>query len=195
MEEKIDENLQKIKKALSDLKSHNKGAHEDLCTMDVDADASWKKVEITVDSGASRCVIDGDAYPGIARTPSAGSMTGQMFLGAGNGETMPNRGQKRFKTRSGKQSNVKNMTFQDVKVRKPLASVAAMNDKGNMVIFDCKESAILPSSAPELVEIRRLLKRVKDRLELEKKGGTFVMALWMQTEDKDEPEGFTGQGR
>ena len=63
------------------------------------------------------------------------------------------------------------------------------------MIFDCKESAILPSSAPELVEIRRLLKMVKDRIELEKKGGAFVMSLWMQTEDKDEPEGFTGQGR
>ena len=108
-------------------------------------------------------------------------------------DSMPNRGQKRFKT-CNKKGMKSGMTFQDVKVRKPLAAVSDINQKGNMVIFDCKEAAILPAGAPELEEIRKLLKKVKDRVALEEKNGTFIMSLWMQTEEA-EPEGFTGQGR
>ena len=191
-EDLIEEKLQKIKEAFGNLKAQN-AESADLLVMDVDDDASWKKVEITVDSGASKSVMDGDPYPGVKRVPSKGSVAGQMFRGAGMADSMPNRGQKRFKT-CNKKGMKSGMTFQDVKVRKPLAAVSDINQKGNMVIFDCRESAILPAGAPELEEIRKLLKKVKDRVALEEKNGTFIMSLWMQTEEA-EPEGFTGQGR
>ena len=73
------------------------------------------------------------------------------------------------------------MTFQDAKVRKPLAAVSGITGKGNIVLFDKKGSFIAPSDTPEVEEIRGLIGRVKNRIELEEKRGIYIMPVWVQT--------------
>ena len=161
----------------------------DLCNVDddrMDVDSApgrgWKKVEVTVDSGAAHSVIDGDQYPQVPREESAGSKRGQVYLGPGT-ERIPNRGQKRFKVvpRGQRQrQQMHQMTFQDAKVRKPLAAVSGIVDKNNLVLFDKQGSFIAPANEPEVAEIRRLIKQVKSRIALEEKRGVYIMPMWIQ---------------
>ena len=50
-------------------------------------------------------------------------------------------------------------TFQETDTRKPLLAVSDVNKKGNPCWFDSHQSFIMPKSAPELVEIRRLVQQ------------------------------------
>ena len=69
-------------------------------------------------------------------------------------------------------------TWQAAEVRKPLMAVSAINDKGNLVLFDLEGSAIVPSTAPEVAEIRKLVKQARDKIDLQRKGGVFTMRAW-----------------
>ena len=86
------------------------------------------------------------------------------------------------------------MTFQDAPVRKPLGAVSGITRKGNLVMFDCKGSFTVPSNAPEVEEIRRLVARAKDRITLEEKKGVYVMPIWVQTDPKADATVFGRQG-
>ena len=71
--------------------------------------------------------------------------------------------------------------FQGADVRKPLLAVSGLNDKGNPVWFDHDTtggSFIIPKGAPELLEIRKLIKQVKARVRLDRKGGIFQLRNW-----------------
>jgi hypothetical protein len=91
------------------------------------------------------------------------------------------------------------MTFQDAPVRKPLAAVSGITDKGNVVLFDRKGSFIAPEDAPELQTIRELIKQVKNRIELERKKGVYIMPIWVQSgkglSSKPKASVFLGQGK
>ena len=154
--------------------------------MDVDVvgKKGWRKVQVTVDSGAANSVINGDEYPKVPREESAGSRKGQVYLGPGS-EKIPNRGQKKFKVLPGGHKKPKNMTFQDAKVRKPLAAVSGITGKDNIVLFDKKGSFIAPSNCPEVEEIRRLIQKIKDKIALEEKNGVYIMPVWIQEEVSD----------
>ena len=62
--------------------------------------------------------------------------------------------------------------FQAADIRKPLLAVSGLNDKGNPVWFDHDQtggSFIIPKSAPELKEIRKLIMNIQTRVRLERK--------------------------
>ena len=73
------------------------------------------------------------------------------------------------------------MKFQGANVRKPLLAVSSLVDKGNPCWFDSEVaggSAIIPSSAPELLQIRALIKQIHARVKMDRKGGIFQLRNW-----------------
>jgi hypothetical protein len=142
----------------------------------------WNRFDIVVDSGAAQSVADGNLWPGIARAESEGSKNGAVYLGPGK-ERIPNRGQKTLTVKTGGSSNVRKMTFQDAAIRKPLAAVSGITEKGNVVLFDKKGSFIAPEDAPEVKTIRELIRQVKNRIELEEKKGIYIMPIWVQNSE------------
>jgi hypothetical protein len=166
--------------------------------MDIE-EKGWEKIDITVDSGAAHSVADGNiCWPTIRRDESEGSRAGSVYLGPGT-ERIPNRGQTSLNVRTAGNTAVRKMTFQDAAVRKPLAAVSGITDKGNVVLFDRKGSFIAPEGAPEVQTIRELIKQVKNRIELERKKGVYIMPIWVQTgktqPTKAKESVFTGQGK
>ena len=144
--------------------------------------------------------MDGDRFPGVSRKPSAGSKAGRHYVGAGPGDKILNRGEKTFRARRSKEAATHKMTFQDAPVRKALAAVSGVTSQGNGVWFDNdrEESCIMPGNCPEMAQIRKLVKQVRDRITLELKKGVYVMPMWVQTRDDEgagKPEGFARQGR
>ena len=86
-----------------------------------------------------RSVWPEDLLPEIQTRPSAGSQMGVTYIAA-NGKKMPNLGEKfNFKTKDGLNSSI---TFQVTKVKKPLAAVSKITEKGNWVCFGPKEAYI-----------------------------------------------------
>ena len=118
--------------------------------MEVDS-KGWEKIDVTVDSGAAHSVADGDAWPAIPRMESEGSRAGSVYLGPGK-ERIPNRGQKSLNVKTAGNSVIRKMTFQDAAARKPLAAVS----------------------------IRELIRQVKNRIELDRKKGVYIMPIWVQ---------------
>ena len=77
--------------------------------------------------------------------------------------------------------------FQGAKVRKPLLAVSSLNDRGNPCWFDHDStggSYIIPKDSPELVEIRRLIGKIKMRVRMERKGGIFQLRNWIVNKAK-----------
>jgi hypothetical protein len=118
----------------------------------------------------------------VSRQESEGSRSGAVYLGPGK-ERIPNRGQKSLNVKTDMEGPTRKMTFQDAAVRKPLAAVSGITGKGNIVLFDKKGSFIAPSDAPEVEQIRGLITRVKNRIELEEKRGIYIMPVWVQTSE------------
>ena len=160
--------------------------------MDVDEcpGAGWRRIDVTVDSGAANSVINGDDFPNAPREESEGSRRGLVYQGPGS-ERIPNRGQKKFQVKPDSHSKPRNMTFQDAKVRKPLAAVSGITEKNNIVLFDKKGSFIAPADCAEVAEIRRLINQVKSKIELHEKRGVYLMPVWIE----DKASGFTRRGQ
>ena len=70
------------------------------------------------------------------------------------------------------------ITFQAAPVRKPLLAVSSVNDKGHLVLYDLQGSYVIPSSAPEISQIRELVKKVKGKLVLHREHGVFNLKVW-----------------
>ena len=128
--------------------------------MDVDYQPGngWRRLDVTVDSGAANSVINGDKHPNIPREESEGSRKGLVYQGPGS-ERIANREQKKFEEIPFGQKLSHNMTFQDARVRKPLAAVSGITAKDNLVMFDKQGSFIVPANCEESKEIRRLIDR------------------------------------
>ena len=96
--------------------------------------------KITVDSGAAESVWPEDLMPEIWTKPSVGSKTGVTHIAA-SGNRMPNLREKKvhFRTKDGLNSSI---TFQVTKVKKPLAAVTKITEKGNWVCFGPSEAYI-----------------------------------------------------
>jgi hypothetical protein len=153
-------------------------------TMDVEK-SGWNRFDIVVDSGAAQSVADGNLWPSIARAESEGSRNGAVYLGPGK-ERIPNRGQKTMNVKTAGSATVRKMTFQDAAIRKPLAAVSGITDKGNVVLFDKKGSFIAPEDAPEVKTIRELIRQVKHRIVLEERKGIYIMPIWVQNSEAAE---------
>ena len=75
-------------------------------------------------------------------------------------------------------------------LRKPLLAVSSVNDKGNLVIFDEEGSFIVPGRHNELIkQLRALVKKIPDKIELHRKNGVFHMKAWKLK------AGFSRQGK
>ena len=134
----------------------------------------------TVDSGASEPVANPKHLPECVLSPSPGSLAGQSYVGPGLNERIPNLGQLEAK-RMLPNGCVGSVKFQGANVRKPLLAVSSLNDKGNPVWFDHDQtggSFIIPGSAPELLQIRALIKQVEARVRMDRKGGIFQLRNW-----------------
>ncbi len=173
----------------------------DLCTTEEEVDLMPFKPEtkpmrelreITVDSGAGQSVMNPEDMPGVKVEESEGSRKGLKYKGPGS-EVLPNLGQMvvTLMTLGGL---VGRTTWQAAKVRKPLMAVSAINDKGNMVVFDSKGSAIIPGNTAEARQIRDLVQKMQNKIDLERKNGVFTLKAWL-TAPGDNQSGFTRQGR
>ena len=122
-----------------------------------------------------------------AVNPSEGSKRGQMFIGA-TGVKTPNMGQLAPKmiVESGQEAS---LTFQAGKVRKPFVAVSAVNEKGNLVIFDGDNSFIVPGNSKEVPQLRKLINTIPKKIRLHKKNGVFTMKTWQRPTSP-----FQGQG-
>ena len=176
----------------------------DLCALidmgNVTSVDDQSDIEITVDSGAGDTVAPPTAFPWAEVKPSEKSKRGAGYLGAG-GERIANLGE--LSTVLGVEGGpFAKFRFQAANVRKPLLSVSASNDKGNMVIFDEDGSFILPKGTAELKAIRALIRNAKLKIPLKRKNGVFTMTARradrarprQQQRDGQQP-GFPGPGR
>ena len=116
--------------------------------------------KITIDSGAAESVMPEDFMKEQPMESSPDDKKKARYIAA-NGSIMKNAGQKRiiFQT---KDRSTNAMTFQATGVRKPLAAVSRIVQKGNRVVFSPEGSFI------ENVKTGK-------RIELEPEGGTYVM--------------------
>ena len=83
---------------------------------------------------------------------------------AANGEKMNNYGEKKVKFKGSGEEAMHSIKFQVTDVRKPLASVARILEKGNTVVFSRGGSYIVND-------------KTKKKIELKEEKGTFVMEV------------------
>ena len=169
----------------------------DLCTIGLDGELNLVTPEreglrklakgVTVDSGAAVCVIDPEEVPEYALEPSEGSRKGQLFAGCGT-EKLKNLGQKKFPVMT-VCGSMRGLCMQGAKVRKPLLAVSSACDKEQFVLFDNDGSFIADRKCPEAAEIRRLIKKIKSKIELRRENGVYKFDAWVV------PPGFPGQGK
>ena len=151
---------------------------------------TWKEGPAwTVDKGANQIVANKSAFPGCSLRESESSRRGQVYRGPGK-DVIPNEGE--FDALAMVQSGAKaKVIFQAAQVRQPLVAVSNLVDKGNMSVFD-QESFILPGSAPEVAEIRRLIRQVKGKIPMYREKGVYKMRNWKLP---SKTEGFTRPGK
>ena len=89
---------------------------------------------ITVDSGAAESVWPENYKQDIPLLPADAVKARSKYVAA-NGEIMTNKGKKLVHFRTGDAKDVKAMEFQVTQVKKPLASVKKIVEKGNVVVF------------------------------------------------------------
>ena len=118
--------------------------------------------KITVDSGAGESVWPKDLLKEVKIEESAQSLNGGGFLAA-NGTRMKNYGKKHIRFDSG-DGPEKAMSFQVTDVRKPLAAVSRIVDRGNKGQFGPR---------PEDNFIENILS--KERILMVRDNGTYVI--------------------
>jgi hypothetical protein len=121
-------------------------------------------VEVTVDSGAARSV-----WPlgrkGVTRT----KLTKAVKLAAANGSPIHVAGEATLNFKKGDREC--QMKFLDAQVRRPLVSVTAIVDEGNVVVFGPNESFVECSKTGQ-------------RIEMIRKNGVFMLQLEVDEEKK-----------
>ena len=92
--------------------------------------------EITIDSAADEC------FPPIGEGGAleARACKRNILLKAANGHSMLHQGEKEVTSRDQESGEVLGMTFQVTQVRKPLAAVWRLAEKGNVIQFGQEES-------------------------------------------------------
>ena len=91
----------------------------------------WRRVGITVDSGAADSVADPESFPGY----SVRKHPRPIFYQSATGEPITNIGEQTIALVT-KEGSLRGMTFQATsKVRNPLASVKRIVEAGHAVVF------------------------------------------------------------
>ena len=140
--------------------------------------ARYELIEITVDSGAEESVTPPDVTNQFQTMETESSKAGEQFVAA-NGSVIENEGERNVEVHT--LDGVKrSMVFQVTTVNTALASVARMNEKGNIVVFDGESSYIQNKQTGEVIPLK-------------KKQGTWVLEVWVEKEPAAEA-GFGRQG-
>ena len=141
------------------------------------------KGKITVDSGAAESVWPADM---VGEEEELEQKEGMIGFVAANGSPMPNYGRKVAKfvnVGSETDGTEKAMGFQVTDVRKPLAAVSRIVDKGNRVVFGPK---------PEDNYIMNI--QTGQKMFMKRERGVFVLDVgFMLPKDEAVPAGFTRQ--
>ena len=134
--------------------------------------------KITIDSGAAESVMPMDFLPQQPMERSPTTKQNARYIAA-NGNVMHNAGQKRvrFQTKDG---TVNAITFQATAVRKPLAAVSRIVEKGNRVVFSPTENYVMNLATGK-------------RMEIEQENGTYVMNVQYICDSAVPPQGFSRQ--
>ena len=125
--------------------------------------------QITIDSGAADSVLPKDILKGVY--PLLPKKEGVRFCAA-NGQTIQNYGRRQVAFRAKGRQGVNCMTFHVTDVKKPLASVSKIVEKGSSVHFTPEGSFIEGPNG--------------ENIELQLEGGVYVMDVRYLT-------GFNGQ--
>ena len=135
----------------------------------------YKCIEAVVDSGAEETVAPRGAFPGPAR-PSAMSRAGACYRTA-SGVPVPNLGELdvQFFTNEGFAAEI---PFQLADIERPLIAVSALAKAGNVVELHAKGG--------------RITHHTGKVTNLERRGGTYVLRMWVPAEEAATP--FHRQG-
>ena len=136
---------------------------------------TWERIEAAVDSAACECVIPAGMLPHIKTTPSERSRAGRHYLGANNAE-IKNVGQRTVKFSTNWYQR-KAINFQSAEVSRVLVSVDKLNEAGCEVILSRKSP--------------RIITRQGEVIPLTRKGGIFIMVMWVWVPDKQNNEANT----
>ena len=145
-----------------------------LCNLET---SKYELVEITVDSGAEESVTPLNVLAQFPTRETENSKSGEQFVAA-NGSVIDNEGERKVEMHT--LDGVKrSMVFQVTTVNKALASVARMNEKGNVVVFDGENSYIQNKESGEVIPMK-------------KKQGSWVLEVWVE-KDPSKAAGFARQ--
>lgn len=178
------EKMKRIKQMMG--KNETFPAEVQLCPLD--SGEQWRRVLLTLDSGAGKSVTTTDVATGYRILETAASKSGQVFVGPGS-ERYPNKGQVklRMKTEAGQPCTGDFAVAQGVE--KTLAAVSDSCDRNNIVAFDNDLSAVVPRDCAEGVQIRRLIQQCKNKIEVQRQNGVYVLPVWVKAPSES---GFTG---
>ena len=136
--------------------------------MAVERKVSWKKIEVTVDSGAADTVAPKSIGSQFPMKQTIASLSG-MTYSAANGTEIKNQGERRItgKTSDGTPITI---TVQVADVKKMLGSVSRMCDANNQVVFDNDGSYIK--------------NKVNGRVtKLDRRNGVYKFDMWIPEDD------------
>ena len=134
------------------------------------ATADWEPIEFAVDSGASETVMGEDMAKYVPTKPSDASRRGVMYE-VGNGERIPNLGEKVIRGVTDGEGYVRSITAQICDVNKPLLSVHKLVQAGNTVVFGPGGSYIQDQTTGEQIWLREA-------------GGMYMAKMWVPTSAK-----------
>ena len=141
------------------------------------------EIEVAADSGASEHVAADTDAPTYQVEESAGSRSGQHFVGAG-GHRMANRCQMKLNMRADNGRNGRDVrtTFQVARVTRPLISVSKICDAGMSMKFTSTMAVIEDSKGKEVCRFLR-------------KGGLYIASMKLRSPNyKPPPTPFVRPG-
>ena len=129
-------------------------------------EATWRELEVTVDSGACDTVLPTEECKEIRLHESEQSRKGLEYEVA-NGETIPNLGERRCIMMTENSSTPKRIAFQVADVHKALLSVTRAADMGYECVLGKAGGYLRDSMSSEKIPIQR-------------KGNLYVMRVWVK---------------
>ena len=156
-----------------------KNAEVDIMGMETEKAAVRKKKmkgigrgKITIDSGAAESVMPARMLPEVPMHRSSEEKMSTRYTAA-NGGQLYNEGEKKVYFKNVNDSTIGMAEFQCMEVKKPLASVARIVDKGNRVVFEPNGSYI------QSIETGK-------KIDLVRENGTYTMEVEYMAEVEQE---------
>ena len=167
-----------------------------LCPVGIESSSGQRSltgtpVKVTMDSGCGKSVIGKKLIAGHSISPSPGSKAKQNFVGPG-GERYPNEGQVRVPMVNENGQPCHGNYQVTEALTKPLAAISDSCDKGNIALFDNDGSFLIRRDSGEGKAIRELARKAKDKMNMYRENGVYVMPMWIQPAGT---EFFPRQGR